>query len=277
MPSAFLPDRAFVRIAGPDAEHFLQNLITTDLSALADNELRPGALLTPQGKIFFDFLISRDGDSFLVDIRADQTDAFVRRMTMYKLRAPVTIETQAETGATVSWGGTGSGAADQRFALAGSDVRRQPGHVDDAGDRGGYDALRILHGVPESGLDYALQDAFPHDILFDKSGGVSFRKGCYVGQEVVSRMQHRATARRRVVIVSADTALPASGTEITIGGKQIGALGTVAGSRGLAIVRIDKAGEAMNADEPILAGEVPVTLALPAWSGLSFPDASEEA
>ena len=277
MPSAFLPDRAFVRIAGPDAEHFLQNLITTDLSALADNELRPGALLTPQGKIFFDFLISRDGDSFLVDIRADQTDAFVRRMTMYKLRAPVTIETQAETGATVSWGGTGSGAADQRFALAGSDVRRQPGHVDDAGDREGYDALRILHGVPESGLDYALQDAFPHDILFDKSGGVSFRKGCYVGQEVVSRMQHRATARRRVVIVSADTALPASGTEITIGGKQIGALGTVAGSRGLAIVRIDKAGEAMNADEPILAGEVPVTLALPAWSGLSFPDASEEA
>lgn len=277
MPSAFLPDRAFVKIAGPDAEHFLQNLITTDLGALADNELRPGALLTPQGKIFFDFLISRDGDSFLIDIRADQTDAFVRRMTMYKLRAPVTIETQVETGATVSWGGAGGGVADQRFALAGTEVRRQPGHVDDASDREGYDALRVLHGVPESGLDYALQDAFPHDILFDKSGGVSFRKGCYVGQEVVSRMQHRATARRRVVIVSAETALPASGTDITIGGKQIGALGTVAGSRGLAIVRIDKAGEAINAGEAILAGEVPVTLALPGWSGLSFPSASEEA
>jgi len=277
MPSAFLPDRAFVKIAGPDAEHFLQNLITTDLGALADNELRPGALLTPQGKIFFDFLISRDGDSFLIDIRADQTDAFVRRMTMYKLRAPVTIETQVETGATVSWGGAGGGVADQRFALAGTEVRRQPGHVEDAGDREGYDALRVLHGVPESGFDYALQDAFPHDILFDKSGGVSFRKGCYVGQEVVSRMQHRATARRRVVIVSAETALPASGTDITIGGKQIGALGTVAGSRGLAIVRIDKAGEAINAGEAILAGEVPVTLALPGWSGLSFPSASEEA
>ncbi|MCC8933685.1 YgfZ/GcvT domain-containing protein [Rhizobium sp. 'Codium 1'] len=277
MPSAFLPDRAFVKIAGPDAEHFLQNLITTDLGALADNELRPGALLTPQGKIFFDFLISRDGDSFLIDIRADQTDAFVRRMTMYKLRAPVTIDTQVETGATVSWGGAGGGVPDQRFALAGTEVRRQPGHVDDAGDREGYDALRVLHGVPESGFDYALQDAFPHDILFDKSGGVSFRKGCYVGQEVVSRMQHRATARRRVVIVSAETALPASGTDITIGGKQIGALGTVAGSRGLAIVRIDKAGEAINAGEAILAGEVPVTLALPGWSGLSFPTASEEA
>jgi tRNA-modifying protein YgfZ len=277
MPSAFLPDRAFVRIAGPDAEHFLQNLITTDLGPLADNELRPGALLTPQGKIFFDFLISRDGDGFLIDIRVDQADAFVRRMSMYKLRAAVTVALQAANGSTVSWGNAGDGVVDQRFALAGTDVRRQPGHVEGAGDREGYDALRILHGVPESGFDYALQDAFPHDVLFDKSGGVSFRKGCYVGQEVVSRMHHRSTARRRVVIVSADTALPASGTEITIGGKQIGALGTVAGDRGLAIVRIDKAGEAMNAGEPILAGDVLVALALPDWSGLSFPTASEEA
>lgn len=255
----------------------MQNLITTDLGPLADNELRPGALLTPQGKIFFDFLISRDGDGFLIDIRADQADAFVRRMSMYKLRAAVTVDLQAENGSTVSWGNAGDGVVDQRFALAGTDVRRQLGHVEGAGDREGYDALRILHGVPDSGFDYALQDAFPHDVLFDKSGGVSFRKGCYVGQEVVSRMHHRSTARRRVVIVSADTALPASGTEITTGGKQIGALGTVAGDRGLAIVRIDKAGEAMNAGEPILAGDVPVALALPSWSGLSFPTASEEA
>ncbi|MBX9468150.1 MAG: folate-binding protein YgfZ [Rhizobium sp.] len=277
MPSAFLPDRAFVRIAGPDAEHFLQNLITTDLGALVDNELRPGALLTPQGKIFFDFLISRDEDGFLIDIRADQLEAFVKRMTMYKLRAPVTIEPQADAGATVTWDGNGDGVVDHRFTLAGAQVRRQPGHFDGAGDREGYDALRILHGVPESGPDYALQDAFPHDVLFDKSGGLSFRKGCYVGQEVVSRMHHRSTARRRVVIVSADTALPESGTEITIGGKQIGALGTVAGDHGLAIVRIDKAGEAINAGEAILAGGVPVALALPVWSGLSFPTAAEEA
>lgn len=278
MPSAFLPDRAFVRIAGPDAEHFLQNLITTDLGALADNALLPGALLTPQGKIFFDFLISRNGDgSFLIDIRADQAEAFAKRMTMYKLRSPVTIEAMPEIGATVTWGEAANGVADHRFALAGTEVRRQPGHIDGAGDRESYDALRILHGVPESGSDYMLQDAFPHDILFDKSGGVSFRKGCYVGQEVVSRMQHRSTARRRVVIVSAETALPASGTEITIGGKQIGALGTVAGDRGLAIVRIDKAGEAMNAGEPILADAIPVTLTLPGWSGLDFPASAEEA
>lgn len=277
MPSAFLPDRAFVKIAGADAEHFLQNLVTTDLGALAKNELRPGALLTPQGKILFDFLISRDGDGFLIDIAADQMDAFIRRMTMYKLRSPVTIEALPVTGATVSWGEAADGVADHRFALAGTELRRQAGRAGDPADREGYDALRILHGVPESGADYALQDAFPHDVLFDKSGGVSFRKGCYVGQEVVSRMQHRSTARRRVVILSADASLPATGTEITIGGKPIGALGTVAGERALAIVRIDKAGAAMAAGEPILAGDVPVTVTLPSWSGLTFPAAAEEA
>lgn len=277
MPLAFLPDRAFVRIAGSDAEHFLQNLITTDLGALAENELRPGALLTPQGKILFDFLISRDGDRFLIDIPADQMDAFIRRMTMYKLRSPVTIEALPATGATVTWGESADGVADHRFALAGTELRRQVGREGDPADREGYDALRILHGVPESGADYALQDAFPHDVLFDKSGGVSFRKGCYVGQEVVSRMQHRSTARRRVVILSAEASLPATGTEITIGGKPIGTLGTVAGDRALAIVRIDKAGEAMAAGELILAGDVPVTVTLPSWSGLTFPAAAEEA
>ena len=277
MPSAFLPDRAFVKIAGADAEHFLQNLITTDLGVLAESELRPGALLTPQGKILFDFLISRDGDGFLIDIPADQIDAFIRRMTMYKLRSPVTIEALPVKGATVTWGESADGVADHRFALAGTELRRQVGRTGDPADREGYDALRILHGVPESGADYALQDAFPHDVLFDKSGGVSFRKGCYVGQEVVSRMQHRSTARRRVVILSADASLPATGTEITISGKPIGALGTVAGDRALAIVRIDKAGEAMAAGEPILAGDVPVTVTLPSWSGLTFPAAAEEA
>ncbi len=276
MPSALLPDRAFVRITGADAEHFLQNLITTDLGGFGAEEARPGALLTPQGKILFDFLISRDGDGFLIDIRADQLEAFVKRMTMYKLRAAVTIETLPETGATVTWGEAVDGVADHRFALAGTEVRRKPGQTGEAGERNGYDALRILHGVPESGADYALQDAFPHDVLFDKSGGVSFRKGCYVGQEVVSRMQHRSTARRRAVIVSADAPLPVAGTDLTIGGKTIGTLGTVVGERALAIIRIDKAGEAMAAGEPILAGDVPVTVTLPGWSGLTFPSAAEE-
>jgi folate-binding protein YgfZ len=126
-------------------------------------------------------------------------------------------------------------------------------------------------------LDYALQDAFPHDVLMDINGGLSFRKGCYVGQEVVSRMQHRGTARRRVVTVTSAEPLPASGSEITAAGKPIGTIGTVVGHEGIAIVRIDRAGEAIAAGKPLLAGTVPVTLALPAWSGLVFPSAADEA
>lgn len=279
MPAASLPDRALIQLSGADAEHFLHNLVTTDIAALPPGEAWPGALLTPQGKILFDFLVWRDGDGFVLDTTARQREALIKRLSMYKLRAAVEIEPVEPTGVTVAWGedADGTGLVDHRFADAGVRVTRKPGGGQAEATQG-YDALRVLSGVAESGSDYALQDAFPHDVLLDLIGGVSFRKGCYVGQEVVSRMQHRGTARRRVVVVTADTALPATGTEITAGGKPIGTLGTVAGNRGLAIVRIDRAGEAIAATTPILASDTVVTLSLPAWSGLTFPtSASEEA
>ncbi|PZU88006.1 MAG: folate-binding protein YgfZ [Shinella sp.] len=279
MPAAFLQDRSLIRVSGADAEHFLQNLITTDIEAMPVGEARPGALLTPQGKILFDFLIWRDGQAFVLETASSQLEGLIKRLSMYKLRAAVTIAGDPQAGVTVSWGEdiASEGVTDFRFARADVALKRQPGEHG-AHNTAGYDALRILSGIVESGRDYALQDAFPHDILLDLSGGVSFKKGCYVGQEVVSRMQHRGTARRRVVIVTAEESLPPTGTELTAQDKPIGALGTVTGNRGLAIVRIDRAGEAMSADAGILAADVPVTLALPIWSGLSFPtSASEEA
>jgi folate-binding protein YgfZ len=278
MPSAYLPDRSLIRIAGTDAEEFLQALITTDVKAIPAQEARPGALLTPQGKILFDFLIWRDGDGFVIETDSGQRDAFVKRLTMYKLRAPVTIAALPDDGITVGWGEEPSdtGVVDGRFLKAGIPLERRTGQHG-SGAEAEYHALRVAHGVVTSGDDYALQDIFPHDALLDLNGGLSFRKGCYVGQEVVSRMQHRGTARKRVVMVSANTVLPATGTELTAGGKPIGALGSVSGTSGLAIVRIDRAGEAINADTPILAGETVVTLALPAWSGLTFPVAAVEA
>ncbi len=279
MPAAFLQDRSLIRVSGADAEHFLQNLITTDIEAMPIGEARPGALLTPQGKILFDFLIWRDDSSFVLETASSQQESLIKRLSMYKLRAAVVIAAEAQAGVTVSWGEdiASEGVSDFRFARAEVALKRQPGEHG-AHNTAGYDALRVLSGVVESGRDYALQEAFPHDILLDLSGGVSFKKGCYVGQEVVSRMQHRGTARRRVVIVTAEGSLPPTGTELTARGKPIGTLGTVAGNRGLAIVRIDRAGEAMSADAAISAADVPVALALPVWSGLSFPtSASEEA
>jgi len=277
MPFALLKDRALISVSGPDAEHFLQNILTTDLDTLGAGETKPGALLTPQGKILFDFLISRAGENtFRLECRADISGDFVRRLMLYKLRAKVEITKSEQALVTVAWGRESiasendtTAVADRRFPDEG--VTRSYAGVADTGDIAAWQAFRIAHGIAESGADYALGDAFPHDVLLDETGGVGFRKGCYVGQEVVSRMQHRGTARRRVLIVQGGLALPASGTELTVEGRPVGTLGSSAGTTGLAIARIDRVKAALDAGQPILAGLVPVTVAIPAWAKFSFP------
>ena len=278
MPAAFLPDRRLIRVSGVDATTFLQNLITTDVVSLSPGTARAGALLTPQGKILFEFLIWRDGDGFIIETDAGQQDALVRRLTMYKLRSPVEITALEDAGITVTWGENApvDGVEDERFGKAGIRLMRLIGQTETNLPAGDYDILRTEAGVAVSGADYALQDAFPHDVLMDIDGGLSFRKGCYVGQEVVSRMQHRGTARRRVVQIAAEADLPPSGTVITADGKPVGTLGTVSGNKGLAIVRTDRVGAALTAGIPLLAGNVSVTATLPAWTGLAYP-AGEEA
>lgn len=272
MPSVCLPERSLIYITGEDAQGFLHNLITTDVNGLPEGEARPGALLTPQGKILFDFLIWRSENGFTLECEAAIADALLKRLTMYKLRAAVSLSCTAE-GVTVVWGEeaeAAQGVIDAAFGKANIRVIRQTiGAEHDS--REAYDALRIEAGLAIAPQDYALQDAFPHDVLMDLNGGLSFRKGCYVGQEVVSRMQHRGTARRRVVQVLADSALPESGAEITADGKPLGHLGTIVGNRALAIVRIDRAGDAIANGIPILVGETAATLTLPIWTGLSFP------
>lgn len=271
MSSAFLNDRALIHVSGTGAMDFLQNLITPDLESLPAGEARAAALLTPQGKIMFEFLIWRSGEGFVLETGLDQKDALLRRLTMYKLRAPVDLKAGETEGVSVFWDENAPNGAikDSRFAKAGIDLYRLPGTT--SSDAAAYDALRIANGIVVAGADYALNDAFPHDVLMDVNDGVSFRKGCFVGQEVVSRMKHRGTARRRVVIVSGEAELPESGADIMAGGKPIGTLGTVAGTGGLAIIRTDRAADAMASGTAITASDVAVTVALPAWTGLSFP------
>lgn len=276
MPIAHLADRALVRVAGPDAEHFLQNIVTADLDQLGEGKARPSALLTPQGKILFDFLVSRDGPgAFVLDVRADVADDFMRRLMLYRLRAKVEIAKRDQAIVAVSWDAeSATGLRDMRFAEL--DVRRaQVAQPPAESDMDAWTRLRIAHGVAESGADYELGDAFPHDVLLDRNGGVGFRKGCYVGQEVVSRMQHRGTARRRVLIVRADRDLPAPGTPLTVAGRPVGTLGSVAGRDGLAIARIDKVADATRAGQDVEADGVVVTLSIPAWAGFDFPAAAE--
>jgi tRNA-modifying protein YgfZ len=273
IPANFLDMRSRVQVRGPDASGFLQGLITTNVDDLPDCVAKPGALLTPQGKIMFDFLISRDADGFVLETDVAQRDGLVRRLSMYRLRAAVEIVASPVVGTSVSLSELPGAVKDHRFALAGLSLWRLEGQHGSA-TAPFYTALRIAAGIAESGPDYALSDVFPHDALMDLNGGVSFKKGCYVGQEVVSRMQHRSTARRRVVIVSSTTDLPPSETQIMADGKPVGSLGSVSGKQGLAIVRIDRAGDAMHSGIAITAGDVVVSLALPQWSGLVFPTAS---
>ncbi|MDP3895764.1 MAG: folate-binding protein YgfZ [Mesorhizobium sp.] len=290
MPTIALPDRAVVAVSGPDAEHFLQNIVTADLADLPPDAVKPCALLTPQGKILFDFLVSKDGDAgFRLDVRADIADDFMRRLVLYRLRAKVDISKPDQPLVGARWepdsnpSQTDSSASrndstklrDLRFPDAA--VFRIFGDMTNDARPADWDALRIAHGVAESGADYALGDAFPHDVLLDQNDGVGFRKGCYVGQEVVSRMQHRGTARRRVLIAAGAGPLPAPGTEITANGRSIGVLGTVAGDRALAIARIDKVKDAMDSGTPMLAGGVALTLAIPPSARFTFPlDAPSE-
>lgn len=283
MPSANLTGRAILNVTGEDAENFLQNLITTDLDALEPHDLNPGALLSPQGKILFEFLVSREGNGLRLDTLLNSADDLLKRLTLYKLRAKVQISLDSEPLVQVSWG-TDSGRSqndstlhDRRFPDS-LNVQRQYGGGPETGvDGAEWAKLRIAHGVAEAPLDYPLGDAFPHDVNLDQTGGVSFKKGCFVGQEVVSRMQHRGIARRRILIVSGVSELPATGTAITVNGRDIGTLGSVAGNAGLALVRIDRVKEATDNGTPILAGEVTVHLAIPPEHRFTFPEATQEA
>lgn len=281
-----LSDRATIRVAGPDAEHFLQNILTVDLDRLEPGMVKPGALLAPQGKILFDFLISRDGqDAFLLECRAEIADDFLRRLTMYKLRAKAEISKQDQAIVVIRWDAdsnasetdsTGFWLRDARFPETVRVERSYSAQVSPDAETAEWTRLRIAHGIAESDSDYALNDAFPHDVLLDELDGVGFRKGCYVGQEVVSRMQHRGTARRRVMIVDAQEPLPAAGTDIKANGRSIGTLGSVDGTRGLAIVRTDRVGSALADGMQIMADEVALSLSIPAWAKYTLPQADAE-
>ncbi|HET7411242.1 MAG TPA: folate-binding protein YgfZ [Pararhizobium sp.] len=279
MPALKLDDRALIEVRGPDAESLLQGVLTPDLGTLAADEARAGALLTPQGKILFDFVISHTDDGFRLETDRSIAGDFVKRLTLYKLRAKAEITPDTEAAVAVFWNEAPAGALkDSRF---GGDVAVYRSYAPDLaatdGSREDYDGLGISAGVAESGRDFAVSDAFPHDVLFDLNGGVSFKKGCFVGQEVVSRMQHRGTARRRLAIAEAANPLPAPGTAVEAGERPVGALGTVVGNRALALVRTDRIADALASGQPVTAGGVAVTLSFPAWTGLSFERPAETA
>jgi tRNA-modifying protein YgfZ len=285
--TAHLPDRSVLKVAGPDARHFLDGLFSNDLDLVSTEVAGYGALLTPQGKVIVDFFIielpDEDGGGFLIDMARAMLPDLARRLMLYKLRAKIVVEDLTDTAAVIASINGGAVDADggivftdprhagmgQRAIIDAADVATLAGAAED-----GYHAHRIGLGMPAGGGDfgYGGQLCFPHEALMDQLGGVSFSKGCYVGQEVVSRMQHRGTARTRIVpIVFLDGLRAEEGSPVTVGERIIGNVLSTANGRGLAMLRLDKVADAMAAGEPLLGGGLPIRLDKPAFISFHFP------
>jgi tRNA-modifying protein YgfZ len=298
MKAALLPDRGVMKVVGDDARKFLHGLVTVDVLGLAPGTARFCALLTPQGKIIADFFLCEapqtDGGGFFLDVPRALVSTLLDKLNLYKLRAKVLIEDLTEThGVLAVWDGQdttknrttkqGLCYADPRLPALGLRLMISPHRAAAAASELGaaivgaedYEAHRIALGVPRGGVDFAYGDAFPHEADMDQLGGVDFAKGCYVGQEVVSRIEHRGIARTRAVALRYDGARPQNGAPITAGDRQVGTMGSAADGRGIALIRLDRVADAEAGT--LAAGGIPIRLVKPDWARFAFSGAIKAA
>jgi folate-binding protein YgfZ len=254
MKAAFLPDRGVVKVSGEDARNFLNGLVTTDVT-----RFEPGT------------------GRFLIDCPRALAPGLASKLGFYKLRAKVAVENLSDgLGVIAAWDGEFATQPDLAFAdpreprlgwriPAPEELAQKVADLigADLVDCADYEAHRIASGVPRGGLDFMYGDAFPHETNMDRLHGVDFAKGCYVGQEVVSRTQHRGTARTRTVRVSLDGPRPEPGTAILAGDKPVGTMGSAANNQGLALIRIDRVADALGAGLALTAGGLAIRLADP--------------
>ena len=290
MQAALLPDRGVIKVAGDDARKFLNGLVTCDMAKVSPTAARFGALLTPQGKIIADFIIAEasadDGGGFFLDCPRALALTLIEKLNFYKLRAKVANEDVSEAlGVMAAWDGQNAATeyglcyADPRLPALGMRLVLPRHAAEEAAadldatlvEAAAYEAHRIALGVPRGGSDFSYGDAFPHEADMDQLAGVDFDKGCYVGQEVVSRVQHRASARSRVVPIVYDDFAPMNGLPVMAGEKEIGVLGATANGRGLALLRLDRAADAQAAGVPLTAGGITVRPVKPDWAHFDWP------
>jgi tRNA-modifying protein YgfZ len=289
MKAALLPDRGVVKVTGEPARSFLNGLLTTDIGKVTPGRACFAALLTPQGKIVVDGIVTEapaaDGGGFFVDCPRALAKTLVDKLNFYKLRAPVIAEDLSETlGVLALWDGEGETDyglvyPDPRLAALGRRLMLPPHLAQEAAadlgaelvDAAAYEAHRIALGVPRGGLDFAYGDAFPHETDMDQLNGVDFAKGCYVGQEVVSRMEHRGSARTRAVPLAYEGYAPEAGAAVTAGDKTAGTFGSSADGRAVALLRLDRVSDALAAGVPLVAGGATLRLIKPDWARFPWP------
>tara|TARA_R110002124_G_scaffold250589_1_gene415655 strand:+ start:1617 stop:2456 length:840 start_codon:yes stop_codon:yes gene_type:complete len=269
-------DRAVFRFSGPDAHKLLNDVVTGPIPAQGEGNgegAAAWALLSPQGKILAEGLAGHAQDAIWVDVHVSVADDFFKRMKMYRLRAQAVIEDLRETHRVGFAQRATSGLIHHADRLGPVDMGwRTIAPVEATAqwvqDDHLYQSVRIDAGIAQQGPDFPANDAFPHDIGLDILDGIDFAKGCYVGQEVVSRMKHRGTARRRPVIVSG-IAGP-SGSPVMAGGREAGVLGAVMDGKAVAVLRLDRITDL----SAVTVCDKTVTLKLPDWARYAFGESS---
>ena len=261
-----LPSRAVISVSGEGARDFLQNLVTADIDGLAPGQAAYSALLQPQGKILFDFFVLSENGRYAIDCSAQQRPELLKRLTFYKLRAKVDLkESDEDVGVAAAKPANGLSYTDPRAALLGQRLIAAKGSLPEA-DREAYRGGRIRLGIADSDEDIGSGELFPHEANLDQLGAISFNKGCFIGQEVVSRMEHRGTARNRIVPVYSPKATPAKGGTVEAGAKAIGTVLSVSDKDALALIRLDRLKDAVEAGQGLLTEAGPIHVRKPGWA-----------
>ena len=272
-----LADRGVIKLAGADTTAFLHRLITNSVLNIGPGESRFSALLSPQGKLMFDFFViplpEGPDAGFFFDCVRDQGAALTQRLNLHKMRAKIAIKDLSETlgvGAILAGDAPASleGVVYRdmraenmgRRVIAARDALQRLANADEAD----YEARRIAAGVPRGGVDFVYGDTFVQDANLDWLNGVDFKKGCYVGQEVVARVHFRKSAKKRIVKFSFEGEAPERGAEIAAGGAPLGQVGSVSDREGLAMVRLDRLDDARASGAIVKAGETPIAVQAPA-------------
>lgn len=277
--SIALTDRAVIALEGPDGREFLQAIVTNDVDVVSESRALYSALLTPQGKFLHDFFVFQIGDTLYLDVDAARRDDLMRRLSVYKLRADLTIEDRSggfavyallgEAAAALGLGPREGDAAsfaggiafiDPRLAALGARAIAPPAPAAEALEQAGftaagretYHALRIGLGVPDGGRDMEPDKSMPLEYGLGDLNGVDFDKGCFIGQEVTARMKRRGLVRKRLLPVDIDGAPPAPGATVTRGDHDAGEMRAAMDSAGLALLRLDR----IAADGPGLAADL---------------------
>lgn len=252
--------RSLIRVSGPDARSFLNNLLTQDLARLDETGVIYAALLTPQGKVFADMFVWDDADDLILDADPTRGGALLQRLAMYKLRADVVMEdVSTEDNVSVSSAPFGGAVADPRLPTLGWRAIESGPPFEAAAD---YERLRLALGVPDLARDAGPDEVFAGEALLEELNGVAYDKGCFIGQENVSRMKRRATTRKKFCPIEFDGPTPAYGTPIQAGGADLGSVRTGMEGRAIALLRLDRA---LTATAPLTAAGRSVRLDPPAW------------